>query len=46
MAAEQAEMVATRANEFADEAKTRGKEAIDNVKKTVNRKHPSETTRE
>jgi len=51
-AAEQAEMVASRANEFADDArtrgkevfddaKTRGKEAFDNVKKTVTRKRPA-----
>jgi gas vesicle protein len=43
-AAEQAEIVATKANEFAGEAKTRGKEAIDNVKKTVARRRPTEST--
>jgi gas vesicle protein len=45
-AAEQAEMVATRANEFADEAKSRGKDAFDNVKKTVTRKRPAGSTGE
>ena len=39
-AAEQANIVASRANEFADTAKSRGKEAIENVKKTVARKRP------
>lgn len=54
-AAEQAEIVATKASAFADDAKvrgkdayenarTRGKEAIDTVKKTVARKRPSEDT--
>lgn len=46
MAAEQAEMVATRANEFADEAKTRGKDAIESVKKSVNRRRPAASTEE
>ncbi len=45
-AAEQAEMVSTRANELAEEAKTRGKEAFDTVKKTVQRKRPGATTTE
>lgn len=45
-ATEQAEMVASRANEFADEAKIRGKEAIENVKKTVARKRPATSTGE
>jgi gas vesicle protein len=45
-AAEQAEMVATRANEFADDARTRGKEAFENVKKTVTRKRPTAATGE
>jgi gas vesicle protein len=45
-ATEQAEMVASRANEFADDAKTRGKEAFDNVKKTVTRKRPAASTGE
>jgi gas vesicle protein len=45
-AAEQAEMVATRANEFADDARTRGKEAFENVKKTVTRKRPTASTGE
>jgi len=40
-AAEQAEVVATKANEFADQAKTRGKEAYETVKKTVARKRPA-----
>ena len=40
-AAKQAEMVATKANEYADTAKTRGKEAYENVKKTVARKRPA-----
>jgi gas vesicle protein len=46
MAAEQAEMVATRANEFADEAKTRGKDAIESVKKSVNRRRPAGSAEE
>jgi gas vesicle protein len=45
-AAEQAEMVATKANEFADDARTRGKEAFENVKKTVTRKRPTASTGE
>jgi gas vesicle protein len=45
-AAEQAEVVASKANEFADEAKTRGKDAYENVKKTVVRKRPAATTTE
>ncbi len=45
-AAEQAEMVATRANEFTDDAKTRGKEAFDSVKKTVTRKRPAGASEE
>jgi gas vesicle protein len=45
-AAEQAEMVATRANEFADDARTRGKEAFENVKKTVTRKRPTASSAE
>lgn len=45
-AAEQAEVVASKANEFADQAKTRGKEAFDNVKKTVTRKRPTTSTGE
>ena len=40
-ATEQAGVVASRANEFADQAKTRGKEAFENVKKTVTRKRPA-----
>jgi gas vesicle protein len=40
-AAEQAEVVASKANDFADQAKTRGKEAFENVKKTVARKRPA-----
>jgi gas vesicle protein len=45
-AAEQAELVASKANEFADQAKTRGKEAIENVKKTVARKRPAASATE
>ncbi|MCX6034269.1 MAG: YtxH domain-containing protein [Chloroflexi bacterium] len=45
-AAEQAELVATKANEFADDAKSRGKEAIESVKKTVARKRPAASTGE
>jgi len=45
-AAEQAEVVASKANEFADQAKTRGKEAFENVKKTVTRKRPAASTGE
>jgi len=45
-AAEQAEVVATRATAFADQAKTRGKEAIESVKKTVARKRPAASTGE
>jgi gas vesicle protein len=39
-AAEQAEVVASKATELADETKTRGKEAYETVKKTVSRKQP------
>jgi gas vesicle protein len=45
-AAEQADLVATRANEFAGQAKLRGKEAFENVKKSVSRKHPASSTGE
>jgi len=45
-AAEQAEMVATKANDFAGQAKTRSKEAIENVKKTVARRRPAASTGE
>lgn len=45
-AAEQADLVATRANEFAGQAKLRGKEAFDTVKKSVSRKHPAASTGE
>jgi gas vesicle protein len=45
-AAEQAEVVASKANELADTAKTRGKEAIESVKKTVARKRPAASTSE
>ncbi len=45
-AAEQAEVVASKATEFTDQAKTRGKEAFDNVKKTVTRKRPASSTGE
>lgn len=40
-AAEQAELVASKANEIAGQAKIRGKEAIESVKKTVARKRPA-----
>jgi gas vesicle protein len=43
-ASEQAEVVASKANEFADQAKSRGKEAIETVKKTVARKRPAPST--
>jgi gas vesicle protein len=45
-AAEQAEVVASKANEFADQAKTRGKDVIDSVKKNVTRKRPTTSTAE
>jgi gas vesicle protein len=45
-AAEQAEVVASKANEFADTAKIRGMEAYENVKKTVVRKRPATSTGE
>lgn len=45
-ASEQADLVATRANEFAGQARIRGKEAFENVKKTVSRKHPAASTGE
>jgi gas vesicle protein len=45
-AAEQAEVVASKANELAGQAKTRGKEAIETVKKTVARKRPAASTGE
>ncbi len=45
-AAEQAEMVASKTNDFTDQARTRGREAIENVKKTVARKHPAASTGE
>ena len=45
-AAEQAELVASKATEIADQAKTRGKEAYETVKKTVTRKRPAESTTE
>lgn len=45
-AAEQAEMVASKTNEFADEARTRGREAIESVKKSVTRKNPAASTGE
>ena len=45
-ASEQAEAVASRANEFADTARIRGKEAIESVKKTVARKRPAPTAGE
>jgi gas vesicle protein len=45
-AADQAEAVASKANEFADQAKLRGREAFENVKKTVARKRPTSTTSE
>jgi gas vesicle protein len=45
-ATEQAEVVASKANEFADTAKARSMEAFENVKKTVARKRPSATSTE
>jgi len=45
-ATEQADLVASKANEFADQAKTRGKEVFENVKKTVTRKRPTASTSE
>jgi hypothetical protein len=39
-------VVTSKANEFAGQAKTRGKEAIDTVKKTVARKRPTISTGE
>jgi gas vesicle protein len=45
-AAEEAELVASKANELADKAKLRGKEAIESVKKTVIRKRPATSTGE
>lgn len=45
-AAEQAELVASKATAFTDQAKTKGKEAIESVKKTVARKRPAGTTAE
>ena len=45
-AAEQAEVVASKANEFAGQARTRGKEAIESVKKTVARKRPATSASE
>lgn len=40
-AAEQAEVVASKAEKFAADAKVRGKEAIDGVKKAVAKKQPT-----
>ena len=45
-AAEQAELVATKANDLASQAKVRGQEVVENVKKTVTRKRPAESTTE
>jgi gas vesicle protein len=45
-AADQAEMVASKATDLSSQAKTRGKEAYENVKKTVVRKRPAATTTE
>jgi len=45
-ATEQADLVASKASEFADQAKTRGKEVFENVKKTVARKRPTASTSE
>jgi len=43
-AAQQAELVASKAEKFAVEAKTRGKEAYEGVKKAVAKKKPAEPT--
>ena len=43
-AAEQAELVASKAQKFAGDAKVRGKEAYENVKKAVSKKAPAEPT--
>ena len=45
-ASEQADLVASKANEFAGQAKTRSKEAYENVKKTVVRKRPAASATE
>jgi gas vesicle protein len=43
-AVEQAGVVSTKATEFADQAKSRGKEALETVKKSVARKRPTAST--
>jgi gas vesicle protein len=41
-AAQQAEVVTSRANEVAEDARSRGKEFVDSAKKAVARKRPAE----
>jgi gas vesicle protein len=45
-AAEQAELVATKATDLASQAKVRGQEVVENVKKTVVRQRTAKPTEE